>query len=438
MIKITEGDQNLSEQRAEWADEHTPNAIVERDAHYYYHQVLSSPCLDQIVAAEGPYITTASGRRLLDFHGNSVHQLGFAHPSVIEAIERQMRTLSYCTRRYTNDRAVELAELLVTTAPGSLKDNARVLLTPSGSAAVGIALKIAFACTGCHRVIAFNDAFHGATLDAASLSGQELFRNGMGPMLPGVAHVPPPSDESSIDRIVSMLKEDRYAAVIAEPIRATTVRFAGQHAWRRIHEACDQTGTLLIFDEIPTALGRSGMLWASEHTGITPDLMVIGKGLGGGIFPQAAVIGRDGLNDTGPTPVCQLALGHYTHEKSPVGAAAAIATINTILGGQLVERANLLGSRWKSMYADRLLALPGVREVRQLGLMLAVELADPEHADRAMYESLRKGLSFKVGGGKTLVLFPPLNIEIALLDQASETLIDAITHTANQPSHAND
>ncbi|MCR9074748.1 MAG: aminotransferase class III-fold pyridoxal phosphate-dependent enzyme, partial [bacterium] len=132
MARITEGDQNLSVEREQWQSASPANQTLQRDTELYYHQVLSTPCLDQIVRADGPYIYTASERRLLDFHGNSVHQLGFGHPNVIRAIEEQMRSLPYCTRRYTNDTAVELAGRLVSTAPGGLRDNARVLLCPSG------------------------------------------------------------------------------------------------------------------------------------------------------------------------------------------------------------------------------------------------------------------------------------------------------------------
>lgn len=442
MSQITEGDQNLSNERQLWQSALPSNTTLKRDTDLYFHQILSTPCLDQIVRADGPYIYTASERKLLDFHGNSVHQLGFGHPNVVRAIEEQMLALPYCTRRYTNEPAVELAERLVSHAPGELRHNARVLLTPSGSAAVGIALKIARATTGRYKTIAFHDSFHGATLDAASLSGQELFHRGMGPMMPGVMHVHPPANpncrwctsgtctDACATAIEDLLKQGDFAALIAEPIRATTVRIAPRTYWERVRAACDATGTMLIFDEIPTGLGRSGTLWASEHTGVSPDLMVIGKGLGGGIFPQAAIIGRAELNDSGPTPVRELAIGHYTHEKSPVGSAAAIATLDTIIGEGLVQRSYNLGQSWHTTFADEFYSMRCVREIRQIGLMLAIELEDPEHADRAMYACLQEGVSLKVGGGNTLVLFPPLNIEANLLDDATRIVLDAIATTA--------
>jgi 4-aminobutyrate aminotransferase len=427
MIRVTEGDQNQSEERTRWSEALVHNETLTRDTDLYFHQVLSTPCLDEIVHAEGPWITTASGRRLLDFHGNSVHQIGFGHPNVVRAVQYQMQSLPYSTRRYTNRTAVDLAERLVSHAPGTLRNKSRILLTPSGSAAVGIALKIAFACTGRHHTIAFDDAFHGATLDAASLSGQELFRRGMGPMLPGVIHVPALSNEYSIEEIEVHLDSRQVAALIAEPIRATCVRRIPQDLWKRVRDACDRTGTLLIFDEIPTGLGRSGTLWATEHTGVTPDLMVIGKGLGGGIIPQAAVIGRAELNEIGEIPVRDLALGHYTHEKSPVGAAAARATLDTIIEEDLVSRSRDLGAWWRSELSTALHDLPAVREIRQIGLMIAIELETPLLANRAMYEALRMGLSFKVGAETNLVLFPPLNIDTHLLDQATEIITNAIS-----------
>lgn len=441
---ITEGDQNLSAERQRWAAERaTRSETLERDDRSFFHQILSTPCLDEVVSASGPWITTASGRRLLDFHGNSVHQIGFAHPEVLAAVQAQAAALPYCTRRYTNLTTVELAERLIATAPGTLARNARVLLAPSGSAAVGIALKIARAVTGRHKTIAFRDSFHGATLDVSSVGGQDLFRRGMGIMLPGTMHAPPPNnqscerrcggrcDSSCVSAIERLLEENPdTAAILAEPVRATTVHAAPSGYWQRVRAACDRTGTLLIFDEIPTGLGRTGRFWSTEHTGVTPDLIVLGKGLGGAVFPQAAVIGRADLNDTGSTPVRELALGHYTHEKSPIGSAAALATLRVIEREGLVDRSRDIGDWWTTLLRARLGHLRSVTDIRALGLMVGVELTDPDHADRAMYESLRRGLSFKVGGGTTLVLFPPLNTDQPTLELAAEILAAAIESTA--------
>lgn len=438
--QVVEGDTNTTDARERWLRAHPADPVANRDAGAFYHQVLSSPCLATVVAADGPWLTLASGHRLLDFHGNSVHQLGFAHPAVVRAVTEQLATLPFSTRRFASEPATRLAERLIALAPGNLRDNARVLLAPSGAVAVGIALKIARAVTGKHKTIAFRGSFHGATLDAAAVGGQDLFRRGQGPL--GGLHAKPPGDPDctrctnaactatcAADIETLLEQHPDTAAVVAEPVRATTVRVPPADYWPRVRAACDHAGALLIFDEIPTGLGRTGKLWATEHTGVTPDLMVIGKGLGGAVFPQAAVIGRPDFNDTGVVPVRELAVGHYTHEKSPVGAAAALATLATIEAEALVDRSARLGTQWATELREALAPTGVIKEVRCLGLMLGIELEGdnaPALADRVLYESLDRGLSFKVGGGTTLVLFPPLNIEEDLLHRATGILRDAI------------
>jgi 4-aminobutyrate aminotransferase len=445
MTRIVEGDQNLSAAREAWAERRARRGstdLVARDGEVFFHQVLSTPCLDEIVSARGPWLELANGKLVLDFHGNSVHQVGFGHPAVIAAITETARRLPFSTRRFVNAPAVRLAERLIELAPPGLRNDARVLFAPSGSLAIGIALKIARAVTGRHKTVSFYDAFHGASIDAASVSGQDLFRRGLGPMLPGTIHVPPPGDpacnagcagrcDASCARHIETVleREGDIAAVIAEPVRATTVHRTHPDFWPRVRAACDRTGTLLIFDEIPTGLGRSGHWWVSELVGVCPDLLVVGKGLGGAMFPHAAVIGRASLNDGGATPIRELALGHYTHEKSPLGAAAGLATIDIIEREGLVARAAEIGAAWGEETRRALAGRREVREVRQIGMMLAIELDGPDApalADCVMYRALARGLSFKVGGGTSLVLGPPLNIDRGLLTRATGIVVESL------------
>jgi 4-aminobutyrate aminotransferase len=449
-----EDDHNASSaRRSHEASVRLRSHLVVRDEAAFFHQVLSTPCLDEVATAEGAELRTTSGN-LLDFHGNSVHQLGHAHPEVREAIVQQMQRLCFSPRRFTNAPAVELAERLIATAPARLAGNARVLFAPSGAVAVGIALKIARAVTGRHKTIGFEGSFHGATIDAASAGGQDLFRAGQGPMLPGSLHVAAPASPScahgcrrhcnsacasEIEQLLE--REPDVAAVIAESIRATTVRVPPRAYWERVRAACDRAGALLIFDEIPTCLGRSGALWATEHTGVTPDLLVIGKGLGGGVIPFAAVIGRADLNDSGAVPVRELAVGHYTHEKSPVGSAAANAVLDVIERDGLIDRANESGHRFADRIRAGLAALPAnarnaVVETRQLGMMLAVEFTDADTAARVMYAALDRGLNAKVGGGNNLVLFPPLTTPDTDLDRAADIVAAATLDAVSQASEA--
>ena len=163
---------------------------MEEDARYFLHQSLSTPCLNVLQSCSGASITDWQGRPLLDFHGNSVHQVGFANPKVIEAIVKQLASLPFCPRRYTNLPAIRLAKKLTELARGDLN---RVLFAPGGTSAIGMAIKLARAATGRHKMISMWDAFHGASLDAISVGGEALFRRDMGPCCPAASTCPRPT-----------------------------------------------------------------------------------------------------------------------------------------------------------------------------------------------------------------------------------------------------
>ena len=188
----SEGDLNTSPRRQAWLDANLDAETrrwLDEDARYFLHQSLSTPCLDVLAACAGPYLQDLQGKRILDFHGNSVHQVGFGHPRVVEAIQEQMQSLSFCSRRYTNIPAIKLAKKLAELAPGPL---GKILLAPGGTSAIGIALKLARMATGRFKTVSMWDSFHGASLDAISVGGEAIFRQGVGPLLPGTEHVPPP------------------------------------------------------------------------------------------------------------------------------------------------------------------------------------------------------------------------------------------------------
>jgi 4-aminobutyrate aminotransferase len=273
----SEGDLNLSPNRSAWLKENlsaTTQQVLERDARCFLHQSLSTPCLNALKSAQGAWIEDLEGRRYLDFHGNNVHQVGFAHPRVIAAIKQQLDQLSFCTRRYTCEPAIELAAKLASLAPGDLN---RVLFAPGGTGAIGIALKLARVATGRFKFVSMWEAFHGASLDAISVGGEAAFRQGIGPLLPGCEHVPPADNRhcpfkcgqacnlACADYVEYVLeREGDVAAVIAETIRCTPF-IPPPDYWRRIRAACDKHGALLILDEIPVGLGRTGRFFAFEH-----------------------------------------------------------------------------------------------------------------------------------------------------------------------------
>jgi len=337
---------------------------------------------------------------------------------------------------------VTLARRLVERAPGNL---AKVLFAPGGTSAIGMALKLARVATGRHKTISMWDAFHGASLDAISIGGEALFRRDMGPLLPGTEHVQPCDPRGCnfgcggrcnarcagyVEYVLG--KEEDVAAVVVETIRSTDVQVPPPAYYETLRRACDRHGALLILDEIPIGLGRTGTMFAFEHYGVVPDMVVIGKGLGGGVFPMAALIAHEGLD-----VAADRALGHYTHEKSSVGCAAALATLDVIDDEGLLARANTLGARALALLDEMKARVPLVGDVRGIGLLLAVELVDPatgaparEAAERVLYDCLAKGLSFKVGQGNVLVLAPPLVISEHDLDRALDIVEAAVAKAA--------
>jgi 4-aminobutyrate aminotransferase len=419
-----EGDVNLSPRRGQWQAENlgaASRALLAEDARCFLHQSLSTPCLSALKSASGVWLEDLDGRRIMDFHGNSVHQVGHGHPRVLEAVKRALDTLPFSPRRYTNEFAVELAKRL-----SVLSGLEKVLFAPGGAEAIGMALKLARLATGRHKTISMWDSFHGASLDAISIGGEALFRSRIGPLLPGTEHVQPcdprhchfgcggTCDARCADYVEYVLeKEEDVAAVIVETVRSTDVQVPPRAYYGKLRAACDRHGALLILDEIPVGLGRTGTMFAFELYGIVPDMVVLGKGLGGGVFPMAALIARERLDVAGDR-----ALGHYTHEKSPVGCAAALATLDVIEEERLLLRSRTLGERALSRLRQLKQRNPSIVEARGVGLLLAVELRDAALAEEVMYRCLSRGLSFKVGHGNVIVLAPPLVIQEEELDRA--------------------
>jgi 4-aminobutyrate aminotransferase len=444
----SEGDINISPRRDKWQAEHIDTEsrrLLEEDARYFLKQSLSTPCLNTMRSCEGIYIEDMQGRRYMDFHGNNVHQVGFANPDVISAIKKQLDELPFCTRRYTNRVAVELAKKLAAIAPGSL---GKSLFCPGGAEAVGMAIKLARVATGRHKTISMWDSFHGATLDTISIGGEAIFRQDMGPLLPGTEHVPPPDEYRCVfgcskrggcdlicaDYVEYILeKEGDIAAVISEPIRSTPYIPKSAY-WQKIRRACDRHGALLIFDEIPHSLGRTGKMFTFENFGVLPDILVLGKGLGGGVFPMAAVLAREELD-----VAAERAMGHYTHEKTPVGCAAALATINYIEHHHLVDHARQLGQHALERLNEMKDRHPLIGDVRGLGLFLGIELVKDrqtreratDEAEAVMYAALSKGLSFKLTMGNIITLTPALTITREEMDRALDIIEECIAETSD-------
>ncbi|KFK56954.1 aspartate aminotransferase family protein [Vibrio vulnificus] len=438
----SEGDVNTTPARQAWnasMDDERTQALLKRDSEVFLHQAMSTPCLDTLEAAEGTYIQDATGKKYMDFHGNNVHQLGYGHPHVIKRVQEQIAKLPFSPRRFTNETAIECAEKLTQICGGELN---RVLFAPGGTSAVGMALKLARHITGNYKVVSLWDSFHGASLDAISVGGEACFRQGMGPLMAGVERIPPAvsyrgafpvvdgSDVHYADYLEYVIeKEGGVGAFIAEAVRNTDVQVPSKAYWKRIREICDKHNVMLIIDDIPNGMGRSGEWFTYQAYDIEPDILCIGKGLGGGLVPIAAMVTKDKYNTAE-----QISMGHYTHEKSPIGCAAALATMEAIEQGGLLDKAKADSQFMREKLLQMKAKYPVIGDVRGIGMLWGIELVTDQEskaraydeAEAVLYQCLNNGVSFKVSQGNVIQLSPPLIITREQLTEALAIFEEAI------------
>ncbi|EOV6287945.1 aspartate aminotransferase family protein [Vibrio parahaemolyticus] len=438
----SEGDVNTTPARQAWnasMDDERTQALLKRDSEVFLHQAMSTPCLDTLEAAEGIYIQDATGKKYMDFHGNNVHQLGYGHPHVIERVQEQIAKLPFSPRRFTNETAIECAEKLTQICGGELN---RVLFAPGGTSAVGMALKLARHITGNYKVVSLWDSFHGASLDAISVGGEACFRQGMGPLMAGVERIPPAvsyrgafpvadgSDVHYADYLEYVIeKEGGVGAFIAEAVRNTDVQVPSKAYWKRIREICDKHNVMLIIDDIPNGMGRSGEWFTYQAYDIEPDMLCVGKGLGGGLVPIAAMVTKDKYNTAE-----QISMGHYTHEKSPIGCAAALATMEAIEQGGLLDKVKADSQFMREKLLEMKAKYPVIGDVRGIGMLWGIELVTDheskarayDEAEAVLYQCLNNGVSFKVSQGNVIQLSPPLIITREQLTEALAIFEEAI------------
>ncbi|MCU8466567.1 aspartate aminotransferase family protein [Vibrio vulnificus] len=438
----SEGDVNTTSARQAWnasMDDERTQALLKRDSEVFLHQAMSTPCLDTLEAAEGIYIQDATGKKYMDFHGNNIHQLGYGHPHVIKRVQEQIAKLPFSPRRFTNETAIECAEKLTQICGGELN---RVLFAPGGTSAVGMALKLARHITGNYKVVSLWDSFHGASLDAISVGGEACFRQGMGPLMAGVERIPPAvsyrgafpvadgSDVHYADYLEYVIeKEGGVGAFIAEAVRNTDVQVPSKAYWKRIREICDKHNVMLIIDDIPNGMGRSSEWFTYQAYDIEPDMLCIGKGLGGGLVPIAAMVTKDKYNTAE-----QISMGHYTHEKSPIGCAAALATMEAIEQEGLLDKAKADSQFMREKLLEMKAKYPVIGDVRGIGMLWGIELVTDheskarayDEAEAVLYQCLNNGVSFKVSQGNVIQLSPPLIITREQLTEALAIFEEAI------------
>ena len=340
--------------RAAWqarALDEATRALLAEDARYFLRQSVSTPCLNAIAKAEGIWIEDVAGRRYMDFHGNNVHHIGYGHPRLKKAIAEQMEALPFAPRRYANAPAVALAEKLSAISPFGAGQGAvhhgrlgcrsrwrsRSPAPPPGASRrcrSGMpSMARASAPARCRGRRCSAPGPRRRWSPARCMS--RPFGSTRCPYGTSSAEASGEACARMIEYVLE--REGDIAALVAEPIRAVPY-LPPAGFWARVRAACDRHGTLLVFDEIPTGLGKTGEMFACQHDGVAPDILVLGKGLGGGILPIAAVLARPEL-DVG----AEWAFGHYTHEKNPVTARAALTTIEIIEDEGLVENAARVG-----------------------------------------------------------------------------------------------
>ena len=389
---------------------------------------------------EGCHVWDADGRTYLDLYaGFAVANVGYCHPRVTEAIRRQAGLMTHCPSAAPSEVRAELYSRLAAIAPASLD---RVLLAITGAMANEMAVQLARAVTGRRTVITFSGTYPGRSVGALRWAGKRAYREQFG--VAAEAHFVPYPDpyRSPWDKpgatVLALLEQaltdpasgvEPPACVLIEPIQGNggvVVPPAG--FLRGLRELCDHTDTLLVFDEIQCGFGRSGRMWASEHDGVVPDLMTVGKGIGGGLA-LAALLGRSELMTTWePDAVTSTFLANA------LNSAAGCAAIDVLREERLVERSAQLGKYALARLQSELGASPAVGDVRGRGLFIGLELSDAELATRAQRELRERNVLVGRGGrhGNVLILAPPLVIEEDALGGGLDTLVEVLSDQADR------
>ena len=358
-----------------------------------------------LVRGRGAEVWDDEGRRYIDcVAGIGVASVGHANEAVADALAEQARTLVTCPGIFYNDARARLLEKLASIAPEGLT---RGFLCNSGAESVEAAIKFARLTTGRAGVVSAMRGFHGRTLGALSATHKKAYREGFGPLVPGFSFVPFNNAEK-----LRAAVGDETAAVLIEPVQGEGgIRPASAEFLRAAREVCDETGALLVFDEIQTGFCRTGRMFACEHHGVFPDILCLAKAIAGGV-PTGAVMANDRV---------QLPPGKHgtTFGGNPLVCAAALAAIEFMQEERLAERAEALGARFRERFEPR---MPGrVRALRQIGLMIGVELRE---RCRPHINALAEAGVLTLPAGTTVIrLLPPLVIGEAELDEVVQVLL---------------
>ncbi len=392
------------------------------------------------------------GRRYIDFAGGiAVVNTGHCHPHVVQAVEAQMKQYTHtCFQVMPYEPYVALAEKLNALVPG--KSPKKTLFLTSGAEALENVVKIARAYTKRPAIIAFNSGYHGRTMMTLALTGKvEPYKVGFGPFPADVYHVPFPSAlhgvsvDDSMRAIEQLFKADveakNVAAIVIEPVQGEGGFYvAPPELLKRLRALCDEHGILLVADEVQTGFGRTGKMFALEHSGVEADLMALAKSMAGG-FPISAVVGKAQVMDV----VAPGGLGG-TYAGSPLGCAAGLAVIEVIEKEKLLARGTEIGKRMHERLSALAKRNENIAEVRGLGPMIAVEffkggkkgVPAPESAKAIVAEGAKQGLILLSCGtyGNVVRILVPLTVSDKVLDEGLQILERVIDHVTRQPTTA--
>ena len=365
-----------------------------------------------IVRGKGSVVWDADGKEYIDFMtGIGVALVGHSNNAVVRAIGDQASKLITCHGTFYNDARADFLERLVRIAPKGL---GKALLANSGTESVEAAIKLARRHTARKKIVSMKGAFHGKTYGSLSATWNKKYRDPFGPLLEGFEFA-----EYGDPASLSQLVDDDTAAVLAEPIQGESgIIVPPPDYFKQVREICDQKGALLILDEIQSGLGRTGKMWASEHWGVVPDIMTVSKGLGGGL-PIGAAVASDEV-------AASLKGGEHTSTfaGNPLSCAAGSATIDFITQNDLPRRAQEKGERMKAALSRISSEHRLVKEVRGLGLMLAMQTRVDILAQLLSAQS--KGVIFAYSGRDTFRFLPALVIEEAQISMGVEVLGEVV------------
>lgn len=382
-------------------------------------QTSDFPLMLEVERAEGIYLYSPEGKAYLDLiSGIGVSNVGHRHPAVLAAIQGQLDKYLHVMvyGEFIQSPQVALARALVNTLPSPLTN---CYLVNSGTEAVEGALKLAKRFTGRSELISCYNSYHGSTQGALSMSGNEDFKRGYRPLLPGVRHM----HYNSLEDL--QLITTKTAAVLIETIQGEAgVRLPDAGYLQALRQRCSETGALLILDEIQVGFGRTGSFWAFEAYGIVPDIVVSAKGMGGGMPIGAFMASQELMSVFRNNPV----LGHITtFGGHPLSAAASLATLTLIQEQKLYEKAEEKGAFFES-----LLKHPAILQIRRKGLMMAAEFESFEVLKRVIDCAISKGLitDWFLFCNNSMRIAPPLTIEEKEIKEACRIILEAIEETA--------